>query len=91
MEAGQAFEKIVKPLITTPGKKIGDLLHSGKQPEYVRARSLLCYGSIRELGMTPVAVSEMIGISQSAVTRAAYRGKAIAADNNIKLVTTPKA
>jgi REP element-mobilizing transposase RayT len=73
------------------GLEAEQILHSGKQPEYVWARSLLCYWSIRELGMTAAAVSELIGLSQSAVTRAAYRGKAIAADKNIKLVETPKA
>jgi hypothetical protein len=29
--------------------------------------------------MTAVAVSELLGISQSAVTRAAYRGESVAA------------
>ena len=39
-----------------------------------------------ELRMTAVAVSELLGISQSAVTRAAYRGEAIAAANSLELV-----
>jgi hypothetical protein len=36
--------------------------------------------------MTAVAVSELLGISQSAVTRAAYRGESIVAANNLKLI-----
>ena len=41
--------------------------------------------------MTAVAVSKLLGISQSAVTRAAYRGEAIAAANNLNLVETHNA
>jgi hypothetical protein len=36
--------------------------------------------------MTAVAVSKLLGISPSAVTRAAYRGEAIAAANDLELV-----
>jgi len=36
--------------------------------------------------MTAVAVSKLLGIDQSAVTRAAYRGEAIAAADSLELV-----
>ncbi len=62
------------------------ILKAGKQPARLWARSLLCHWAIREIGMTAVAVSKLLGISQPAVTRAAYRGNAIAADNNLKLI-----
>ena len=39
---------------------------------------------IRSLGMAAVAVSKLLGISQPAATRAAYRGEAIAAADNLK-------
>ncbi|MRR32495.1 hypothetical protein EG834_19710 [bacterium] len=42
--------------------------------------------AIRSFGMTAVAVSKLLGISQSAATRAVYRGEAIAAYNNFTLV-----
>ena len=41
--------------------------------------------------MTAVPVSELLGISQSAVTLAAYRGPSIAAVNNLKLIRTQNA
>jgi len=68
------------------GLEADQILKSGKQPARLYARSLLCYWAIRSLGMTAVAVSKLLGISQSAVTRAAYRGEAIAAANNLELV-----
>jgi hypothetical protein len=59
------------------------ILTPGKQPARLYARSLLCHWAIRRLGMTAVAVSKLLGISPSAVTRAAYRGEAIAAANDL--------
>ena len=50
-----------------------------------------CHWAIRSLGMTAVFVSKLLGISQSAVTRAAYRGEAIAAANSLELVETNNA
>jgi hypothetical protein len=52
----------------------------GRRPELIGG------GLIRSLGMTAVAVSKLLGISQSAITRAAYRGEAIAAANSLELV-----
>jgi hypothetical protein len=42
-----------------------------------------------QLGMTAVAVAELLGISQSAATRAAYRSEAIAAANGLELPYLP--
>jgi hypothetical protein len=36
--------------------------------------------------MTAVALSKLLGLSQPAVTRAAYRGEAIAVAGNLELV-----
>jgi hypothetical protein len=41
--------------------------------------------------MTAVAVSKLLGISQSAAARASYRGETIAAGNQLKLVEELKA
>jgi hypothetical protein len=68
------------------GLETHQILKAGKKPARVYARSLLCHWAIGGLGMTAVAVSKLLGISQPAVTRAAYRGEAIAASDNLKLV-----
>jgi REP element-mobilizing transposase RayT len=67
------------------------ILTAGKQPARLYARSLLCHWAIRSLGMTTVAVSKLLGISPSAVTRAAYRGEAIAAADDLELVESDNA
>jgi hypothetical protein len=68
------------------GLETEQILKLGKQAGRVYARSLICHWAIHDLRMTAVAVSKVLGISQSAVTRAAYRGEAIAAANSLDLV-----
>ena len=43
-----------------------------------------CDRGIPDLRMTAVPVSELLGICQSAVTRAAYRKPSLAAANNLR-------
>ena len=83
---GYDFRYALERVAQLSGLEIDQILKASKQPARLFARSLLCYWAIRELGMTAVAVSKLLGISQPAVTRAAYRGDAIAADNNLKLI-----
>ena len=68
------------------GLEAEQILKAGKQPARLYARSLLCHWAVHRLGMTAVAVSKLLGISQPAVTRAAYRGEAIAAADKLELL-----
>jgi REP element-mobilizing transposase RayT len=47
----------------------------GKQPDRVKARSMVAYWAVRELGMNGTMVGRKIGLSQSAVSRAVQRGE----------------
>jgi predicted nucleotidyltransferase len=62
------------------------ILKAGKQPARLYARSLFCPWALHRLGMTAVALSKLLGLSQPAITRADYRGEAIAAASNLELV-----
>lgn len=55
-----------------------EILQTGKQPQRVRARSLLCYWAVRELGLSATEVGRRLGLSQPAVSRAVVRGEKIA-------------
>jgi putative transposase len=88
---GYDFRYALGRVAELTGLETGQILKPGKQPARVYARSLLCHWAIRSLGMTAVAVSKLLGISQPAVTRAAYRGEAIAAANKLNLVETHNA
>jgi len=81
-DVGYALSRVAQ----LTGLETDQILKPGKQTVRVYARSLIYHWAIRSLGMTAVAVSKLLGISQSAVTRAAYRGEAIAAAHNLELV-----
>jgi putative transposase len=83
---GYDFRYALGRVAKLSGLESEQILKAGKQPARLYARSLLCHWAIGGLGMTAVAVSKLLGISQPAVTRAAYRGEAIAAANDLKLV-----
>jgi len=88
---GYDFDYALARVAQLSGLEADQIRKPGKQPARLYARSLLCHWAIRSLGMTAVAVSKLLGISQSAVTRAAYRGEALAAANNLNLVETSNA
>jgi predicted transcriptional regulator len=48
---------------------------------------LVCYLELRELGMTTVEVSRRLGITQSAVTKAVYRGEKLAKDRGFQMIS----
>ena len=57
----------------------------GKQPERVRARSVVCYLAVSELAATTVALSKELGICQSAVSKAVARGRVYAEELSISI------
>lgn len=87
---GYDFGAVVKRVEAVLGVAAESILTASKQPRNVEARSLVCYWAIRELGMTAVSVAQLLGITQPAVTKAAYRGEKFAKDRNIQLAITMK-
>jgi DNA-binding transcriptional LysR family regulator len=59
---------------------------SGKHPLTVKARSLLCYWAVRELGLTATEVSRRLGVSQPSVSISVKRGEKIAMAEKMKLI-----
>lgn len=62
-----------------------DILQAGKQPQRVRARSLVCYWAVRELGLSATEVGRQLDLSQSAVSRAVPRGEKIAREEQLSI------
>ncbi len=83
---GFNFEKVVQRVATVFGIKAEQVLACGKHPPTVKARSLLCYWTVRELGMSGTDVAGKLGVSQSSVSKSARRGEAIASAYNLKLM-----
>jgi len=61
---------------------ISEVWSEGKYRSIVRARSLLCYWAVRELGMSMVSLAERLRISPAAVTQSVARGERLAKENN---------
>ena len=59
---------------------------SGRYGHIVKARSLLCYWAVRELGISMAFLSKKLNISIAAVSKSVYRGKKIAKEMNYKLM-----
>lgn len=63
-----------------------EIFQPGKQPVKVKARSLLCYWAVRELGLTMADLAPRLNISQPAVSMSAQRGERIASENGYSLM-----
>ncbi|MDA8141705.1 MAG: transposase [Desulfobacteraceae bacterium] len=57
----------------------------GRYQKLVKARSLLCFWAVRELGMSMTALGRMLKISTVAVSKAVHRGAGIAAAEEYRL------
>lgn len=84
--SGIDFEKVVARVAEVFDIKANQVLAAGKHPPTVKARSVLCYWAVRELGMNGTDVAAKLGCSQSSVSKSAKRGEAIAAENNLELI-----
>jgi len=82
---GYDFDKVVNRVAMLFTMRPEGILSPGKQPERVRARSLVCYWAVKELGMNCTAVAKLFGIIQSSVSRAVGRGERLALKNRYTL------
>jgi len=82
---GYNFDEVVSRVAGLFEMKPGGILRSGRQPERVRARSLVCYWAVKELGMNGSTVAKLLGIIQSSVSRAVQRGEKLALEKQYSL------
>ncbi len=81
-DIGRVVEKVSEVFEIEPEK----IWKPGNQPLRVKARSLVCYWAVRELGMSGTSVGKLLGIGQPAVSRAAVRGEKLIRDMNLSLL-----
>ena len=82
---GVDFNNITERVAKIFRLKPEQVLDSGKQPQRVKARSLLSYWAVKELEMTGATIARKLKITNSAVSRAIVRGEKIAVDMKLKL------
>jgi REP element-mobilizing transposase RayT len=65
---------------------VDEVWSSGKYPQIVKARSLLCYWAVKELGMSKESLSRRLRISPPAVSKSVIRGEHVAQNNAFTLL-----
>jgi hypothetical protein len=72
---GYDFDKIIQRTGSLFKLNVKELLSPSKQPERVKARSLICYWAVKKVGISSLYVASKLGIKQPSVSRAAVRGE----------------
>jgi putative transposase len=80
---GYDFEWLVSRVADQLGIEPEEVLAPGKYPQNVRARSLLCYWGVREMGMTTVELSRRLNLSQPGISQSVKRGRKISQNQGI--------
>ena len=60
----------------------------GKYPRIVEARSLLCFWSVRELGLSMASLGRELGLTIPAISNSVKKGEQIASSKGFRLVET---
>ena len=79
------LEKVILAVGMVLGMEPLEVCKAGKQPRYVRARGLLCYWAVREIGATETVLAKHLNISQPAISQAVMRGERMILENQWKL------
>lgn len=82
---GYDLNKVVGRVSQLLDIKPEEILSTGKQPLRVKARSIVCYWAVKELGLAGTEVGNLLGLTQPAVSKAVQRGERIAKENQLKL------
>ena len=83
---GYDIDKIASKISDLMQIKPSEIWAPGKERKRVKARSLLCYWAVRDLGMSMAELSRRLNLSLSGVSFSVKRGEKIAQDNGYKLM-----
>ena len=68
------------------GLKEEDILSNGKQQRKVKARGLLCFWPVRELGISLTDLAKLLKLSVQEIGYLVERGECVARENGYQLV-----
>jgi REP element-mobilizing transposase RayT len=83
---GYNLDKVTQRVSTVLEVESEQVWVPGKHPMTVKARSLLCYWAVRQLGFSATELSKRLGISQPSVSISVKRGETIAKAERLNLV-----
>jgi len=81
-----ALDRIAKRVAEIYGMEKHEVFSKGRQQRRVKAKSLLCYWAVREIGMSLRELAGRLEMSAPGVGFAVERGEAIAHRNGHKLI-----
>ena len=81
---GFNIDQVAQRVAAILGVKCEHVWEKGKHPQTVKARSLLCYWAVGELGISATELARRIGITQPAISQSVKRGEAIAKINGFE-------
>ena len=82
---GIGLDEIANRVASLLGIDLTEVWASGRYRHIVKARSLLCYWAVRELGTSMASLSKKLNISIPAVSKSVVRGEKIAKEMNFRL------
>ena len=83
---GYNLEKVIERVSILLNIEPKEIKISGKYPQVVAARSLVCYWANRELGMTTIELAKRFNLSQPTISKSVKRGEVIAINKGFKLI-----
>jgi REP element-mobilizing transposase RayT len=83
---GYDFDRALERVAAVLGMSAKQVTASGKSPQTVKARALLCFWAHRKLGMSTVAIAAKLQVSQPAVSRLSKRGEKLEEENRFSLI-----
>ena len=86
LASGIDVDKIAQRVSELVEVDVSAMMATGKEPWRVKARSLLCYWAVREVGITMAELSRRLKISLSGVGLSVQRGEKIAQDYGYALI-----
>ena len=75
---GLGLDQVAERIAALLGLAVEDVWATGKQHKTVEARSLLCYWSVRQLGVSMSSLARRLGISPTSVSQSVLRGQLLA-------------
>jgi putative transposase len=84
--AGLTLNKLVTMVAEVMGLDPSIVLAPGKERVRVKARSLLCYWAVRELGISLTELSRRLDLCPAAISKSVVRGECIAKEESLSLI-----
>ena len=81
---GYDFDWLVGQVATLFGVDQDIVTRSGRYPDKVEARNVLCYWAAREFGISTSELSKRLGISQPTASQSVKRGEKIVKEKQLK-------